>query len=64
MKIKKCWFGGRFVLFLAKIHLANGMTQNVEKIWCADEYFPGKVSEVNEAEGVLSRSLVLDYVCD
>ena len=26
MKTKKRWFGIKFVLFLAKIHLANGMT--------------------------------------
>ena len=29
MKSKKCWSGVKFVLFLVKIHLANGMTPEI-----------------------------------
>ena len=42
MKTQNADFGLDFVLFLAKIHLANGLTPKmVKKIWWAGEYHIG-----------------------
>ena len=51
MKIKKCWFRVRFMLFLAKIHLANGMTPKILK---------KSVEQVNIALGFNVDDVILE----